>query len=114
VNPRRLADDETGVWSTYLRLDTYDIVTYRHVPKQILFKQRPLLGNARKQQYNNGVTQPVSKQRMGKHAYNNMGVKAGSNTSTVVLQVVLGDEKGSLSSETVKYGREYHGTRTRE
>jgi hypothetical protein len=25
-----------------------------------------------------------------------------------------GDEKGSLKSERVKYGREYHGTRTRE
>jgi hypothetical protein len=33
-------------------------------------------------------------------------VKAGSNTSTVTLRVVGGDEKGSLKSETVKYGRE--------
>jgi hypothetical protein len=41
-------------------------------------------------------------------------VEAGSNTSTVVLRVVGGDEKGSLKSETVKYGRESHGTRTRE
>jgi hypothetical protein len=38
----------------------------------------------------------------------------GSNTSTVTLRVVVGDEKGSLESETVKYGRESHGTRTRE
>jgi hypothetical protein len=30
----------------------------------------------------------------------------GSNTSTVILRVVGGDEKGSLKSETVKYGRE--------
>jgi hypothetical protein len=37
-------------------------------------------------------------------------VKAGSNT----LRVVGGDEKGSLESETVKYGRESHGTRTQE
>jgi hypothetical protein len=41
-------------------------------------------------------------------------VEAGSNTSTVTLRVVGGDEKGSLESETVKYGRESHGTRTRE
>jgi hypothetical protein len=31
-------------------------------------------------------------------------VEAGSNTSTVTLRVVGGDEKGSLESETVKYG----------
>jgi hypothetical protein len=41
-------------------------------------------------------------------------VEAGSNTSTVTLRVVGGDEKGSLKSETVKYGREYLGTWTRE
>jgi hypothetical protein len=41
-------------------------------------------------------------------------VEAGSNVSTVTLQVVRGDEIGSLKSETVKYGREYQGTRTRE
>jgi hypothetical protein len=41
-------------------------------------------------------------------------VEAGSNTSTVALRVVRGDEKGSLKSETVKYGREFQGTRTRE
>jgi hypothetical protein len=41
-------------------------------------------------------------------------VEAGSNTSTVTLRVVGGDETGSLESETVKYGREYQGTRTRE
>jgi hypothetical protein len=35
-------------------------------------------------------------------------VKEGSNTSTVTLRVVGGDENGSLKSETVKYG-----TRTR-
>jgi hypothetical protein len=32
-------------------------------------------------------------------------VEAGSNTSTVTLRVVRGDEKGSLKSETVKYGQ---------
>jgi IS5 family transposase len=41
-------------------------------------------------------------------------VEAGSNTSTVTLRVVGGDEKGSLKSETVKYGLKYQGTRTRE
>jgi hypothetical protein len=37
-------------------------------------------------------------------------VEAGSNTSTVTLRVVGGDEEGSLKSETVKYGHESHGT----
>jgi hypothetical protein len=32
-------------------------------------------------------------------------VEAGSITSTVTLRVVGGEEKGSLKSETVKYGR---------
>jgi hypothetical protein len=41
-------------------------------------------------------------------------VEVGSNTSTIALRVVGGDEKGSLESETVKYGHESHGTRTRE
>jgi hypothetical protein len=36
-------------------------------------------------------------------------VEAGSNTSTVTLRVVGGDEKGSLKSETVKYGHESMG-----
>jgi hypothetical protein len=30
------------------------------------------------------------------------------------IKVIGGDEKGSLESETVKYGREFQGTRTRE
>jgi hypothetical protein len=41
-------------------------------------------------------------------------VEAGSNTSTVTLRVVGDDGKGSLNSETVKYGREFQGARTRE
>jgi hypothetical protein len=41
-------------------------------------------------------------------------VEAGPNTSTVTLRVVGGDEKGSLKSETVKYGHEAYGTRTRK
>jgi hypothetical protein len=36
-------------------------------------------------------------------------VEAGSNTSTVVLRVVGGDEKGNLKSETVKYGHKSQG-----
>jgi hypothetical protein len=41
-------------------------------------------------------------------------VEAESNTSTVTLRVVGGDEKGRLESETVNYGHESHGTRTRK
>jgi hypothetical protein len=41
-------------------------------------------------------------------------VEAGSNTSSVTLRVVGGDEKGSLKSETVKYGQGSEMTRTRE
>jgi hypothetical protein len=41
-------------------------------------------------------------------------VEAGSNTSTLTLRVVGGDEKGSLQSETVNYGHESHGSRTRK
>jgi hypothetical protein len=36
-------------------------------------------------------------------------VEAGSNTSTVTLRVVGGDGKGSLESETVKYGHDSYG-----
>jgi hypothetical protein len=39
---------------------------------------------------------------------------AGSNTSTVTLRVVGGDENGSLKSETVKYRHESEGTLIRE
>jgi hypothetical protein len=41
-------------------------------------------------------------------------MEVGSNTSTVALRVVRGDEEGSLESEAVKYDRESHGTGTRE
>jgi hypothetical protein len=41
-------------------------------------------------------------------------VEAWSNTSTVTLLVVGGDEKGSLKFETVNYGLKSQGTRTRE
>jgi hypothetical protein len=39
-------------------------------------------------------------------------VEAGSNTSTVTLRVVGGDEMRSLKSETVKYDRKSQGTKT--
>jgi hypothetical protein len=41
-------------------------------------------------------------------------MEAVSNTSTVSLRGIGGDEKGRLESEAVKYGLEPHGTRTRE
>jgi hypothetical protein len=41
-------------------------------------------------------------------------VDEGSNTSTVTLRVVGSDEKGSLKSETVKYGRKTQGTLARD
>jgi hypothetical protein len=41
-------------------------------------------------------------------------VEAGSNTSTVTLRDVGGDEKGSLKYETVIYGHESEGTWPRE
>jgi hypothetical protein len=41
-------------------------------------------------------------------------VEVGSNTFTVTLRVVGGDEKGTLKSETVKYGREFQVIRTHE
>jgi hypothetical protein len=41
-------------------------------------------------------------------------VEAGSNTSIVALRVEGGDKNGSFQFEAVKYGRESHGTRTRE
>jgi hypothetical protein len=40
-------------------------------------------------------------------------VEAESNTSTVTLRIVGGDEKGSIKYETVKYGRESQGTKDR-
>jgi hypothetical protein len=36
----------------------------------------------------------------------------GSNTSTVAVRVVGGDEKGTLESETVKYGHKSHERRS--
>jgi hypothetical protein len=41
-------------------------------------------------------------------------VELGSNTSIMTLRVVGGNEKRSLKSETVKYGRKSQGTQTRE
>jgi hypothetical protein len=50
----------------------------------------------------------------GDNIWSQSCVEEGSNTSTVALRVVGGDEKGSLESETVKYWSESHGTRTRK
>jgi hypothetical protein len=41
-------------------------------------------------------------------------VGAWSNAYTLALRVVEGDKMGCLESETIKYGRESHGTWTRE
>jgi hypothetical protein len=41
-------------------------------------------------------------------------VDASSNTSAVALRIVGGDEKGSIESETVKYGDVSRGTQTQE
>jgi hypothetical protein len=41
-------------------------------------------------------------------------VEVGSNTSIVDPRIVRGDKKGSLKSETVKYGHESQGTQTKE
>jgi hypothetical protein len=41
-------------------------------------------------------------------------VEAGSNTSIMTLRVAGGDEKGSLKTETVKYGHESRGTWTQQ
>jgi hypothetical protein len=49
-----------------------------------------------------------------KSSLENPRVEAASNTSTVTMRVVGGDEKGSLESETIKYGHESYGTLTRK
>jgi hypothetical protein len=56
---------------------------------------------------------PIARQGVAKHVPLSR-VEVGSNTSTVALRVVGGDEKKSLESETVKYGGESHRTGTRE
>jgi hypothetical protein len=63
--------------------------------------------------YNNSVA-CVSPYPTADTKHGTFGVEAGSNTATVTLRVVGGDEKGSLKSETVKYGRESQETLTRE
>jgi hypothetical protein len=71
------------------------------------------------QQNNRGINCPTGCSILGPHEVGSVQdsdcVEAGSNTSTVTLRV-LGDKKkkGSLEFETVKYGREYHGTRSQE
>jgi hypothetical protein len=60
-----------------------------------------------------GPTKYVLRQGFRQKCGGETRVEAGSNTSTVTLRVVGGDEMGSLN-ETVKYGRESKGVRTRE
>jgi hypothetical protein len=55
-----------------------------------------------------------TKKRNVSESGSNTRVEAGSNTSTVTLRIVVGDEKGSLKSETVKYGLKSQETWTRE
>jgi hypothetical protein len=57
---------------------------------------------------------PIYKREFIREFIRNSRVEAGSNTSTVALRVVGGDEKGSLETETGKCGHESHGTRTRK
>jgi hypothetical protein len=74
--------------------------------------------NTRSQQYGKGLFSMRTVPRLyhPRYKYNRTQtrVEAGSSTSTVTLRVVRGYEMGSLKSETVKYGREYRGTRTQE
>jgi hypothetical protein len=62
----------------------------------------------------------VSRQRLGKRVPAAMDTHATIEVlleavfSTRPLRVVGGDEKGSFEFETVNYGGESHGTRTRE
>jgi hypothetical protein len=50
------------------------------------------------------------KKKKNNNNNNNNPCDGESNISTVAMRVVGGDKKGSLKSETVKYGRESHGT----
>jgi hypothetical protein len=52
------------------------------------------------------------KRPLGRYGRRWNSFSAGSNTSTVVLRVVGDVEKGSLESETVKYGHKSQGTGT--
>jgi hypothetical protein len=74
----------------------------------------PVLGNGPMNRHSD--TWHVFSVRFDPNLYNERRsrVEAGSNTSTVTLRVVGGDKRGSLKSETVKYGRKPQGTRTRE
>jgi hypothetical protein len=42
--------------------------------------------------------------------FSELSVWRQSNISTVALRVIGGDEKESLESDKVKYGRQFHGT----
>jgi hypothetical protein len=86
----------------------------KYIPKVTLstINEYPLLGNgAVNTVFSVGSCRGVIKSRKNENE-NYTRVEAGSNSSIVTLRVVGGDEKGSLKSETVKYGRESQGTKT--
>jgi hypothetical protein len=45
----------------------HNIVAYMHHARTVEPQKQPLLSNTRTQQWNNGVMQPASRQRLGKH-----------------------------------------------
>jgi hypothetical protein len=75
-------------------------------------KKQPLLRNGFASKHVCTATNGNSKRNGDFCAVRAEILYAGS--STVTLRVAGGDEKGSLKSETVKYGRESQGTQTRE
>jgi hypothetical protein len=77
--------------------------TDKHAAIEVLFQTVSPTRSVQKVYKDNWVVQKA-----------NPRVEAGSNNSTVTLRVVGGDEKGSLKSERVKYGRKSQGTRTLE
>jgi hypothetical protein len=66
------------------------------------------------EEYLEAVLSMRSVPRLYNEAKSSVRVEAESNTSTVTLRVVGGDEKGSLRYETAKYVRDPQWTKTRE
>jgi hypothetical protein len=88
-------------------------------PGQVTLLWQPFLGNGAVNTPTN-CWETIFSVRSGPRLYNeefqvsqsHTYVEAGSNTYTMTLRVVGGNEKESLKSETVKYGHEPQGTRT--
>jgi hypothetical protein len=96
-------------------LCTVSVRTIKQIGKQVSAVTYTQTYSERTVGYGDFRTVRVGKiKRIGKHVSVETRVEAGSNTSTVTLRVVGGDEKGSLKTGTVKYGPEIQGTRTRE